>query len=151
MRYRNAVTRFVMVLILLIVTLCVSVLPGAAKNDKFGEGCSPAFWKNLKKSGDAWAVPYAPDYSFESAFGVDTPNTGDLQLLDALKAGGGVEAALWRHATAALLNAASPDVGYLYHLPQTVISEVQRAYNTGKLEEVKDQFKAANKAVCPLK
>jgi hypothetical protein len=56
---------------------------------------------------------------------------------------------LARHAVAALLNAANPDVDYLYSQAQ-VISMVQSAYASGDFEDVKDLFEDQNEAGCPL-
>ena len=150
MRNRNALARSIILLTLLIMTLGVFVLPGAAEGDTpSDEGCSPGYWKNLKKHGDWWADPYAPDYGFEDAFGVYAPNTHRLSLIEALNAKGGGEFALWRHATAALLNAASEDVDYFYSTAY-VLQMVQDAYDSVEFEATKDLFEAANEAFCPL-
>lgn len=75
-----------------------------------GEGCTPGFWKNLRKRLEAWGVAgYAPTDDFEAIFGVDL---GYSTLGEAVKAKGGGDNKLARHGTAALLNAAHPDVEY---------------------------------------
>lgn len=112
------------------------------------EGCTPGYWK-ARQHFDAW-VGYMPNDSFEAVFGVDVP--GSPTLLDALSAGGGGLDALMRHATAALLNAASPDVAYAgaYTSPAQVIAAVQNAIQSGDYEPLKDALDAANNAGCPL-
>ena len=70
-------------------------------------------------------------------------------LLEALKTGGGKEKALGRHATAALLNAANPDVSYLFSQAD-IIALVQEAYSTGKFNKIKDQLEEQNEEGCPL-
>jgi hypothetical protein len=147
MRYRNTVTRFVMLLVLLIVTLSVSVLPGAAKGDMpSDQGCSPGYWKQSRHL-DSW-VGYGGVHDFDLVFGVTTGNYMTLQ--DALRARGGGENALARHAVAALLNAANPGVAYPYSEAE-IIAWVKGAYAPGgDLEAVKDLLADANEAGCPL-
>lgn len=109
------------------------------------DGCTPGYWKQPQHV-DSW-VGYATTDSFDTVFGVDA--TGDLTLLEALNANGGGENALMRHATAALLNAASAGVNYP-HTVAEVIAEVQTAYASGNFELSKDFFEAKNEAFCPL-
>lgn len=85
------------------------------------EGLTPGFWKNHES---AWAG-YSTDESFEEIFDVDitisagkkTENESPT-LLEALSAKGGVNEdkgvydALIRHAVAAILNAANPNINY---------------------------------------
>ena len=70
-------------------------------------------------------------------------------LLGALKQGGGGQKALGRHATAALLNAAHPEVSFAYTEAQ-VISIVQGAYFTGEYESAKNSLEWENEMGCPL-
>ena len=74
------------------------------------EGCTPGYWKQPQHL-DSW-VPtgYDPGQSIYSAFEV---GPSDIALLQALKLKGGGWNAFWRHAVAALLNAAHPDVLYI--------------------------------------
>jgi hypothetical protein len=69
-------------------------------------GCTPGYWKNHT---DVW-VGYTTDQYFDVVFGVG-PHMTLLEALSVrakdLPSGSGVEAAYIRHATAALLNAAS--------------------------------------------
>lgn len=104
-----------------------------------GEGCTPGFWKNHL---DAW-TDYAPSDNFLAIFGVGP----DISLLDAVNLNGGHFNALVRHATAALLNAASPDVDYPYSEAE-IISMVQDAYSSGEWEMPKDDLEAANELGC---
>lgn len=110
-----------------------------------GEGCTPGYWKQDQHL-DSW-VGYSPSQDYETVFGVDASFT--KTLLEALGQGGGGEKALGRHAVAALLNAANPDVNYLY-TEADVIAMVQQAYATGDFEGVKNLFAAQNEMGCPL-
>ena len=111
------------------------------------QGCTPGYWKQ-EQHFLAW-IPtgYTQGDLYEAVFGVD--DTKDLELLQALKIGGGGEKALYRHATAALLNAASPDVDYYYSVEQ-VIQMVQNAYLSGDFAYYKDMLEVANEMGCPL-
>lgn len=102
-----------------------------------GEGFTPGFWKNHQ---EAWPpTGYSPSQTFLGVFGVG-PN---ISLLRALNLGGGGEKALDRHAVAALLNAAHPNVDYAYSVAD-VINMVQNAYATGNFEGVKNLFETNN-------
>ena len=72
-----------------------------------------------------------------------------MTLIDALKLGGGGEAALARHAVAALLNAANDKVKYAFTEAE-VIEMVQDAYLSRDFEGVKDVLAAENELGCPL-
>ena len=54
-----------------------------------------------------------------------------------------------RHAVAALLNAANPNVNYLYSEAK-VIALVQGAFNTGDYETAKNLLEAQNEPGCAL-
>ena len=112
------------------------------------QGCTPGYWRQDQHF-DSW-VPtgYAPSDDFEAVFGVNASFDPDT-LLDAVWLGGGGEFALARHAVAALLNAAHPDVNYQFTVAQ-VIAGVQNAYATGNFEPFKTQLDFANNAGCPL-
>ena len=110
-----------------------------------GEGCTPGYWKQRHHL-DSW-VGHAPDDAYEAVFGVDA--SFDKTLQEALGQGGGGEKALGRHAVAALLNAANPDVSYFYTEAE-VIAAVQEAYATGDFEGAKDQLEEQNELGCPL-
>ena len=105
-----------------------------------GEGLTPGFWKQSQHL-DAW-VGFSPSDSYEAIFGVDVP-CSDPTLLQALWSGGGGVNALLRHSTAALLNAAHPNVEYAFTQAE-IIAMVQSAFATGDYENVKDQFEAEN-------
>jgi len=119
------------------------------------EGLTPGFWKNYVRLWEG----YNRDDQFSDVFGV--PITIDLgkknpnpnpTLLEALKAKGGIDEemkiydALARHAVAALLNAAHPDVDY----PMTeadIIAEVKNAIENGIMdaaESLKNDLDALN-------
>lgn len=85
------------------------------------EGCTPGYWKNHLE--DWAATGYSTSDSFEDIFGVDL---GFSTLGEAVEAKGGGDKKLARHGTAALLNAAHPDVNY----PLTV-AEVIAAVQSG--------------------
>lgn len=108
-------------------------------------GCTPGFWKQPAHS-DSW-IDHSPSDSYDAAFGVTSSFGGTLQ--EALERGGGGEAALGRHAVAALLNAANPDVDYLYNVAE-VMAIVQAAYNSGEFEDAKDTFELQNELGCGL-
>ncbi len=108
-----------------------------------GQGCTPGYWKQAHHF-DSW-VGYAPGDEFDVVFGVPY----DVTLLEALKAGGGDEMALGRHAVAALLNASSGDVSYGF-TEADVIALVQNAWATGDFETAKDLLADENELGCPL-
>lgn len=91
------------------------------------EGCTPGFWKNHTrfKNWNAWeGTGYDPTNDFDATFGVDLFDP-DINLLQALQARGGGMNKIARHATAALLNAAHPDVEYPINTPNEVILFIQ--------------------------
>ena len=108
-----------------------------------GQGCTPGYWKQPQHF-DSWMV-YATSDMYNDVFGVPYVKT----LLQALGTGGGGERALGRHATAALLNASSPDVSYFYSTSD-IINMVQNAYGSGDFEGVKNMFEYQNELGCPL-
>ena len=63
--------------------------------------------------------------------------------------GGGGKYALGRHAVAALLSAANPDVDYLY-TKEEVKEMVREAFSTGDYETIKDLLEEQNEKGCPL-
>ena len=100
------------------------------------EGCTPGYWKNHLLD---WVV-YTPDDDFDTVFGVDY-FTPDITLEEALNLGGGGVYKLARHGTAALLNAANPDVNYPLTEAQ-VIAAVQAGDS--------DLLAEYNELGCPL-
>lgn len=89
-------------------------------------GLGHGFWKQPQHF-QLW-FGYVPSDSFNDVFGVQA--RGNPTLLGALRAGGGQESHLQREAVAALLNANSTRVNYLYS-PVQVITLVRYAYRTG--------------------
>jgi hypothetical protein len=106
-------------------------------------GCTPGFWRQSQHF-QYW-TGFDPSDLFADVFGVDYPGT----LLDGVWANGGGEHALARHAVAALLNAASPEVEYPYSVAQ-IISSVQAAFASGDFEGVKNAFEASNELGCTV-
>ena len=73
------------------------------------EGCTAGFWRNHV---DTWpATGFSPMDDFDTTFGVDM-FAPDITLEDALFLPGGGNNYLARQGTAALLNAAHPDISY---------------------------------------
>jgi len=107
-------------------------------------GCGSGFWRNHFEDWDPTGLN--PVDLFDAVFGV---STSGFVLLDALEARGGGELDLMRHAVAAYLNAAHPDVDFLY-TPPVVIDIVQMAYASGDFESAKKRLEAANDQGCPL-
>ncbi len=119
------------------------------------QGLTPGFWKNHP---ELWAGFSTGQY-FNDVFGVSiTINAGKKDensnptLLEALAAKGGVNEtkgvydALARHAVAAILNAAHPNVYYPISISM-IILEVQNAITNGDLtdaEPLKDQLEGYN-------
>jgi hypothetical protein len=111
-----------------------------------GQGCTPGFWKNHTS---AWAATgYSPSADFDSTFGVNLFNP-NITLLQAAGLGGGGVQAMARHAVAALLNAAHPNIDYPMSTSQ-VINVVKFAAVTGKFEDAKDLFEQGNELGCPI-
>ena len=110
-----------------------------------GQGCTPGYWRQTQHF-DSYPAPYTPNTYFDAVFGVGPHIT--LAEAAALKGNTDGEA-LVRHATAALLNAASNDVSYLYSVEQ-VIQMVKDAYASGNYNMTKDLFAAQNEMGCPL-
>jgi hypothetical protein len=116
--------------------------------DGFG-GCTPGYWKQPHHY-SSWPAPYTPDTLFASVFGRPIP--GDPTLVEALRLKGGHLNALMRHAAAALLNAAHPDVNPdgAIDTPAEVINAFQNAFDSGSYNATKDMFEASNENGCPL-
>lgn len=111
------------------------------------QGCTPGYWKNLRKHLAAWtAAGFAPGDDFDTVFGVNA-FTPDITLEQALNLGGGGLNKLARHAVAALLSAAHPDVNYPLTLAQ-VIALVQSAISDPEPEAT--QLDTFNNLGCPL-
>ena len=108
-----------------------------------GEGCTPGYWRQPQHY-DNW-VGYAPSDIFSDVFGVGP----DLALGDAVELGKGGQSALVRHAVAALLNAASPDVSYALTEAE-IIDLVQQAFDSGDFEAAKDLLDELNNSGCGL-
>jgi hypothetical protein len=110
------------------------------------EGCTPGFWKNKPA---AWTT-YAPGDDFDTTFGVNFFNP-DITLGTAVNLGGGGVSALARHAVAAILNVANPDVDYSLTLAQVLdIVQGDGDYAGLSVEARKNLLVTANELGCPL-
>jgi len=125
-----------------------------------GQGCTPGYWRQTQHF-DSW-VNFAPNDLFSNVFGrvitVRTSPGGGRPLrvvgptlLEAVwTAGDGAGVgALARHAVAALLNAANPDVNYAFSQSE-IITKVQDAIDTGMFEATKNELAAENERGCPI-
>ena len=92
---------------------------------------------------------YAPSDLYETVFNVDASVLDGETLHQALWTGGGGEAALGRHATAALLNASNIEVEYAYSVDE-VIAVVQQAYLTGDFESAHHTLAQQNELGCTI-
>ncbi|MEZ4290043.1 MAG: myxococcus cysteine-rich repeat containing protein [Myxococcota bacterium] len=115
--------------------------------DEVAEGCTPGYWKQDHHF-DSWTAPYTPDTLFSAVFEDAFPGK---TLVEVASLGGGGLNALGRHTVAALLNAASADVGYNESV-QTVIDAFNAVYPGTKSEynALKDDFQFLNELGCPL-
>lgn len=104
------------------------------------QGCTPGFWKQSQHF-QYWTT-VSPGDSYRKRFWLPGWEN-DLTLLQALNRGGGGEAALGRHAVAALLNARSPDVAYPLTADQ-VIQLVLSATVSGNFESAKTILEGYN-------
>lgn len=110
------------------------------------QGCSPGYWKNHPES---WpSTGYAPTDDFDTVFGVDAFNP-NRTLMQAARSGGGGINKLGRHAVAALLNSADPDVNFPRSTAD-VIGAVQNAVSTGVYEPLATDLDTDNNLGCPL-
>ena len=82
-------------------------------------------------------------------FGVDAIILDGESLREAMWTGGGGEAALGRHAVAALLNSSSGEVAYGYST-DAVIAMVQEAYATGDFQSAKGILAEQNELGCTV-
>ena len=126
-------------------------------NGGAGQGCTPGYWKQSQHFSD-W-IGYNPTDSFGSVFDLPSQlerpehnvDPSGLTLEDALRLRGGGVNALMRHAVAALLNAANPDVSYDF-TESDVIFRFNSVVNGSDeaIEGQKDQFADFNEQGCPL-
>jgi hypothetical protein len=119
------------------------------------QGCTPGYWRN---HADRWSGA-APSDGYDATFGITSALGGTYRLADAIKANGGGERALARHAVAALLNAyggvpnSDGSVVQFPYTPLQVIGLVQDAYAAGTaaaINAAKNQLADANELGCPL-
>lgn len=114
-------------------------------------GCTPGYWRQPQHFDD-WPAGYSPSQSFTSVFpaGAGYSRLASKTLLQALEEGGGDEEALGRHAVAALLNAAHPDVQFLYSEAEVkgIVNSALTGGDPGNIESTKNLLEAANEAGC---
>jgi hypothetical protein len=118
-----------------------------------GKGCTPGYWKQTQHFG-SWTDPYDPSDPLAglfSAAALELHGLEDLTLLEGLQLKGGDANALIRHAVAAVLNAASPDVDYAFDVA-TIVADVNAALmgDDDAIEDLKDMLADANESGCPL-
>lgn len=110
------------------------------------EGLSPGYWKNLEKHGDDWTAPYTPETHLGDVFdNASLYGLANYTMFDALGWSSGntlTEKAqkLLSQATAAVLNAAHPNIDYPIS-EEDLIGEVNDAlgsYNEDTIENLKD-------------
>ncbi len=107
-----------------------------------GEGLTPGYWKQSHHFDD-WYT-YTQSQNYNSVFGLTSAQEDpSLTLLGALQRGGGGNQALGRHAVAALLNAAHPNVEYAYSAA-AIIALVQGAYASSTFEGPKNLLAGEN-------
>lgn len=123
-----------------------------------GEGLTPGFWKSNATfkskqgqykglTGAAWiAAGYSPNQQISSVFSSIAGSLGNKTLLEGLQLGGGGKNALIRHAIAAVLNAAHPEVDYPLTVDQikTAVNNVIASNDLSAIEDLKDELDAFN-------
>jgi hypothetical protein len=126
--------------------------PTTTTTPEGGEGCTPGFWKNNadKKGASQWTDPYDPTDLVSSVFSAAPAGIGDKTLLAGLQQGGGDLDALTRHAIAAVLSAAHPDVDYPLTVDE-IVDMVNDAY-TGltDVEDLKNVLDTFNNLDCSI-
>lgn len=124
-----------------------------------GEGCTPGYWRQPHHFDD-W-TNHAPGDDLASVFTIpgdlelerpESADPEDISLHDAVTLRGGGVNALLRHAVAALLNAANPDVSY--DLTESEIIDMVNDALAGvgdlTIQELKDELEEFNEQGCPL-
>jgi hypothetical protein len=112
-----------------------------------GEGCTPGFWKNLKKHEVFWTDPFDPGDLVSSVFSATLgTDAGNQTLIQALENGGGGIDALLRHAVAGVLNAASPDIDYPFTVTEIVnaVNAAIAGNDPAVIEALKNDLDDAN-------
>ncbi len=109
------------------------------------EGCTPGYWKQEQHL-DSWTAPYTPTTLFNDVFADAFPG---MTLMQVLKSEAGGLNALGRHAVAALLSAASPEVDYPMSVAD-VIGAFDAAFASGDYETLKNRLDVLNNQSCPL-
>ena len=98
-----------------------------------------------------WTDPYYPTDLFSSVFSAAPAGIGCLSLLQGLELGGGGVNALTRHAIAAVLSAAHPDIDYPLTVAE-IVAAVNAAYggDADAIEDLKNDLDAFNNLGCSI-
>ena len=118
-----------------------------------GEGCTPGFWKNNadKKGASQWTDPYDPDDLVSSVFSAAPTGIGSKTLLAGLQQGGGQLDALTRHAIAAVLSAAHPDIDYPLTVDEIVdMVNAHTSNDADVIEDLKNELDTFNNLGCDI-
>jgi hypothetical protein len=111
-----------------------------------GDGCTPGYWKTKCRDSVWGPTGYHWDDYFDDVFGCGPHAT----LKDVMWTGGGAndddQAALYRHAVAALLNASHPLVDY----DMSVGDIIDLTCNPGNIGDAKDTLEGYNTQGCPI-
>lgn len=113
-------------------TALAATVYGCPPEDGGGEGLTPGYWKNHL---DDWPpTGFSPNDSFFGVFSeaegaAAWPEPGDITLDEAVNMKGNSVNSLIRHAVAAILNAAHPDVDYNLTVGE-VVALVNNAFAT---------------------
>jgi hypothetical protein len=118
---------------------------GNPENPGDGQGCTPGYWRK-RRNRESWTAPYTRQTQFSSVFANAFP---DKSLVDVLRNGGRGKNGLGRHAVAALLNAASPNVDYSLTVDQ-VVTAFNNAVASGEYKKTKKMLHELNQKKCRI-
>ncbi len=137
-----------LMLVVLVAGISIALQTPGRADESMPQGCMPRYWARWRHY-DSW-VGYSPRDSFRDVFGAGP----DITLRRALWRRGGGKRAFTRHAVAALLNAAHPDIFYAgqYDNEDQIKWFVAETYSypDPPFREKKDTLKEFNQAGCPL-
>ena len=132
--------------VVLAINPSLEIVAGSGDPGSNFQGLTPGYWKQFDKQHPWDGTGFGPDEYFDTIFGLSSPNTFGGTLGEAVWAKGGGKNALARHATAALLNAADPNINYPY-TQQQIIDMVNAAFAANDpvaIETLKDKLATAN-------
>lgn len=115
------------------------------------EGCSQGFWSQERNLPNWVPTGFLPTDIFNIVFDRNAADPATTTLFQALNPVTPVTLLeqLIQQATAALLNAAHPDINYPLTVNE-VISLFQAAFDSGDYETTKNLFDQYNNLFCPL-